>query len=446
MSHKPLKVAIAGIGGYGSKHHHAFNQLEKDGAVKVIATCDPRLEELTQEITLYELRSRQVALYRDFNEMISRHENELELVTLATPIHLHAAMHRACVERDIPCYVEKPPTLDPQELEAMIELDAKAKKQTQVGFSYLAQPYRKQLKERILLGEFGKVFRVTCEGCWPRPLSYYTRNRWAGRLMLEDAIILDSCTGNAMSHHLHNILFFAGEEGVYHWANPSLTEAELYRAYPIEGTDTIFAKGVLSNGIHFRIANTHASNEKTYTIEGIVCELATIEIRLRCGQTSESEVSITWRDGRLETFAVDRPVLKDHFLLGIDYLRNGITKRPTSRLADCRGLVELNALLYLAAKTISPIPSSCFSDVALGNGSTPDMLRCIKSIRSNVHHMIESGHLPSEQQACWARRGGVATREELPLLRNALREIKNISTARHDGLFQQLELIVNLYT
>ncbi len=419
MTKTPILVAVAGIGGFGRAHHEALRTLEQTGLLKVVATCDPQLPQLGELVETLAFEERGVTAYTDFDEMLDAHGHELRLVTIAAPIRFHGMMHRACVERGLGCYLEKPPTLDPEELEAMIALDATARDASQVGFNYIYQPYRLALKERILAGEFGPVLQVASEACWPRPLRYYHRNNWAGRLLLGDYILLDSCCGNAISHHLQNILFFAGDESLFSWATPALVEAELYRVNAIEGTDTIFARGVFSNGVSFRVANTHAT-ETMLTREWIVCEKATIEISVHVSKGRG--VKILWKDGREEEQPMVLPLLKDNMELYCDYLL-GKRERPVTLLKDCRGFVQLNALFYLAAEQIETLsaPLVVERDVVLSGIESTQ--RSIPGIVEVVRTMIATGEFPSEQGLEWGVRGGSATAEELVHLRKVLQRL-----------------------
>ncbi|AHF91051.1 oxidoreductase [Opitutaceae bacterium TAV5] len=173
MSVRCLNTAIVGIGGFAGAHHAALLDMERAGRAKVVATCDPALDSPGVRCAKYEFKNRGVHMYRDFDDLLAAHGDHLDVIHLVSPIRFHAAHHRACVERGIACYLEKPPTLDPEELEAMIATDTGAGIKTQVGFNHIAQPWRLRLKERVLAGEFGRMRRVAFQGLWRRPLSYW---------------------------------------------------------------------------------------------------------------------------------------------------------------------------------------------------------------------------------------------------------------------------------
>lgn len=407
----PLRTAIAGIGGFAAQHHTCILELEDAGETKLVATCDPRAAQLVaEEGERFCFEKRGVAVYEDFDELMGKHGEALDLLTVSSPIRFHAPMHRAAVERRIPCYLEKPPTLDPAELEEMIALDATAVAPTQVGFNYIYQPFRKALIDRIRSGEFGKLKRLLLHLQWPRDLQYYGRNNWAGGLMLGDYILLDSCCGNAASHHLQNILAFAGED----YPLPLDVESELYRANAINGTDTIFSRGTLQNGVEFRIAATHATNpeERIFTEEMIECENATIEL-----QPSILQGKIVYRDGRVESLEVPRANLADNLALYTGIAR-GNGKKPAVTLPECRAFVALNALFYVAAGKITPVQAPYSGQEMLLRNNLP--MQVIHGIGDVCRTMIKTGALPSEQGLPWAVPGGKAHISQLGTLREVL--------------------------
>jgi len=401
MKSFPLKVAVAGIGGFAGAHHAAWCEIEKSGVARVVAACDPRVAELDEASAKYGFEHRGVRLFPDFDSMLAATGESLDLVDLVSPIRFHAAQHRACVQRGLPCHLEKPPSLDPEELERMIAVERDAPFATQVGFNHIGQPWRQKLKERLLAGDFGALKKVAYLGLWRRNEAYYRRNSWAGKLLLDDYILLDSCCGNAMAHHLHNILFFAGSEGLMSWASPVEVEAELYRANKIEGADTIFARGKLNNGVAISVAATHACTPDFEYQELLECEKAVIELPHQGG------VQIRYRSGNCEVMEGD--TVSSHHLVRFNlenYCRYlvGERPRPATLLSDSAPFVHLNALLYLAARRITQV-SLPFVENYAARKDECDSWR-IPGIETACRCFLEEGKLPSEQGLAWAREGG----------------------------------------
>ena len=418
MNSTVIRAAIAGIGGFGESHHQSMLYLEKERRAKVLATCDPRADALRNLGEKYQFEERGVRVYTGFEELLTQHGNQLDLINVSTPIRLHAPMHAACVARGIPCYLEKPPTLDPDELRVMIGRDLHARKATQVGFIYIAQPERIELKRQILSGVFGRLLRVTFQGLGMRSHAYYNRNNWAGRLAIGDDLVLDSCCGNAMAHHIHNILFFAGQTEVMDWAAPVRVEAELYRANDIEGADTIFARGELENGVEFRIAATHACEgvlcEETLTFEKGEIKILPWErkISLHCG-------------GCHEVLETGEASLTENLGIYFDYLE-GRSPRPLTLLSDCLPMVDLNALFYIAAAKIVSVRDPHRLTVELEQASTK--AEVITGIEEVCSAFIQEARFPSDAGVGWAVRGGRADIGDLQNLRQSVDTIRGKSS------------------
>ena len=226
--------------------------------MKLVCTCDPRLEAFGTEQAAWRLAQRGVRVFSDYRSMLEACHGQLDYVAIPTPIRLHAEMHEAVTSYGLPAYVEKPPTLDYAELDRMVAADARARRSSVVGFNFIVERSRLALKERLLSGEFGAIRGGTLCALWPRPSGYFERNGWSGRLMIEDHVVLDSCFGNAMAHFVHNMLFWTGTPGLFSWARIAAVRAELYRSHAIEGADTFFVEADLDTGCTLRFALSHA--------------------------------------------------------------------------------------------------------------------------------------------------------------------------------------------
>ncbi|MEI6535752.1 MAG: Gfo/Idh/MocA family oxidoreductase [Verrucomicrobiaceae bacterium] len=407
----PLRTAIAGIGGFGSAHHGVFARLEKRGEARVVATCDPALDRLGEVCQSHQFAERGVRSCRDFEEMLGNHPGQFDLGVIAAPIHLHARMHEAFLRNGAACYLEKPPTLDPQEFAQMLAVEKSAPFPTNVGFAYVHLQDRLDLKRRIMTGEFGALKRLSFLGLARRGPAYFLRNGWAGRLMHRNSLVLDSCLGNAMAHFVNNLLFFANQSSLQEWARPSDMACELYRANPIEGTDTIFALSRLENGIELRLAASHACpNESELFEETLEFEDATITI------CSATKVAIQRPGVPVETFSIAGASL-DRCVENYCCFLTGDGSRPAQTLLDCLGFVETNALLYLAGKQIHDIPAR-----ALENSATESFIS-LPDVEIAARRLISEATLPSEAGFTWAAPGGECGVEAIPNLHESIRHM-----------------------
>lgn len=353
----PTRIAIIGMGGFAGSHHHTLARLEERGYARLICTCDPQLERFAGEQQAWRFAQRGVQVFSDYRPMLEACHANLDMVVIPTPIQLHAEMHAAATAYGLPTYLEKPPTLDHLELENMIVADQRARKSSHVGFNFIIEKVRLSLKERLLAGEFGAIRGATLTALWPRPASYFARNDWAGRLMMNGHVVLDSCFGNAMAHFVHNLLFWTGGPGLFTWAQIAAVRAELYRAHAIEGADTFFVEADTTSGITMRFALSHACAGASSHSEVVLCDKAVV--RYAVG----GAVEIRWNDGRVEKSPLEPfDALQENHLDYFRYLR-GESPRPATTLVDSRPFVALNDLAYVSSGRITPIPPDQVSGV-----------------------------------------------------------------------------------
>lgn len=411
-----IRVGVIGMGGFAGTHHDVIHQLEAQGECRLVCTCDPAMDSFADRRQTLDFGTRGVRLFTEYQQMLDACRDELDLVTIPTPIPLHAPMHRACIERNLPVYLEKPPTLNADELASMLEVETRAQKLTNVGFNYIVEQERRQLKQRMLDGEFGVVQRVSFLGLAPRAHTYYQRANWAGRLLLNGNLVLDSCIGNAMAHQAHDTLFWCGTDTLWSWGEVQSVNAELYRAHAIEGADTVFVKARIAQGPELRIAMSHGCANVAIMRERIECEHAVIDYELDFAVSNGAcwEATVHWSDGRIESGKTNGIAsVAMNFQAHFDYLR-GRRNRPVTTLVDSRPFVHLNDLMYIAAGNIATVSPSMIGTFPLPDG-TGDCLH-IQDLTPVSERFVDSGDFPSEQGAPWAIPGGQATVADLPRL------------------------------
>jgi predicted dehydrogenase len=408
----PVRLGIIGMGGFAGSHHHAVAKLEERGLAKLVCTCDPRAAAFAVEQQTWRFAARGVQVFTDYRAMLETSHRHLDLVVVPTPIQLHAEMHAAATALGLPVYLEKPPSLDHAELEQMIAADTRARKASFVGFNFIIEKPRLALKERLLAGEFGAVRGATLSALWPRPASYFARNDWAGRLMIDGRAVLDSCFGNAMAHFVHNLLFWVGTQELFSWAQPAAVRAELYRAHAIEGADTFFVEADTTAGVTMRFALSHACAGPSTHLEMVLCDNAVI--RYAVGQ----QIEIRWADGRVEKFEPDAfdPLVENH----LDYHRylRGESERPATTLVDSRPFVVLNDLAHVSSGHIAPIPAALVRGVR-DETEQKDYLG-VRTMTAAHEDFLVRGVWPGANG--WERApGDVATPADLPRFHDTVR-------------------------
>jgi predicted dehydrogenase len=408
----PIRIGIVGMGGFAGSHHHAICRLEERGHCQLVCTCDPHPERFAGEQQNWRFLTRGVKVFNDYRPMLDACHDQLDMVVIPTPIQLHAEMHAAVTSYGLPAYVEKPPTLDYAELEKMITADLRAPKSSHVGFNFIIEKLRLSLKERLLSGEFGAIRGATLSALWPRPASYFARNNWAGRLLIDDHIVLDSCFGNAMAHFVHNLLFWTGGPELFSWAQLAAVRAELYRAHAIEGADTFFVETDTTAGVTMRFALSHACAGASTHCEMVLCDKAVV--RYSVG----GNIEIRWNDGRVEKSPLEPfdPLQENH----LDYFRylRGERPRPATTLADSRPFVALNDLAYVSSGHIAPIPAAQVSGVR-DEKEQKDYLHVASMMTAHENFLVR-GVWPSASG--WGREPGeVVTPTDLPRFHGVVR-------------------------
>lgn len=414
-ANQPVRLAIIGLGGYAGAHHAAALRLEAEGTARLVATCDPALDSFGARCVELNFARRGVATFRDYRDMLAAIKGKADFAVIPTPIALHADMHAACIEAGLAVYLEKPPTLDPDELARMERDSSKARFETQVGFNFIIQPRRRALKARLLAGEFGALREVRFLGRWPRPEAYFTRNDWAAGLMTRDGrLLLDSCFANAMAHFVHNVLFWAGLDGMDNWAEPRDARAVLFRAHSIAGADTFFVESTVGQGVKLRFGLTHACAGDSVNREEFTCSDAVVRFDVNHGG------EIVWKDGRRETWAADPfDQVADNVRAYCAYLR-GQAVRPATRLSDSRPFVALNAMAYLASGSIHDF-ASCGVAVKPVDDAKGARFHAAQGIEEALGAFLEAGKWPVN----WVPAAGsrVVSGVDLAALRALIREI-----------------------
>ena len=412
------------MGGFAGSHHSTVLRLEERGEARLVCTCDPQAAFFLPQQNQWKFSKRGVRVFEDYRTMLESCHRDLDLVIIPTPIQLHAEMHAAAAAFGLPSYLEKPATLDYAELERMIADDSRLPKASFVGFNFIIEKPRRRLKERILAGEFGAVQGATLVARWPRPTSYFLRNQWAGRLMIDGRCVLDSCLGNALAHFVHNLLFWAGHGDVFSWAQLATVQAELYRAHRIEGADTFFVEADTTSGIKLRFALSHACAGVSSQAEVVICERATIRYVVA------NQAEIRWNDGRVERIVLEPfDGLEENHLEYYRYLCDE-SPRPTTTLADSHSFVALNDLAYVSSGTVTTIPRERITE--LRNAKEQQDYFEVAGLAAAQENFATRGTWPAEQE--WGRgTGEVVTLKDLPRFHDVVRAMAGVQQAVADA-------------
>ncbi len=254
----PLKtkspgVLLVGLEGFGRSHARTALELSRQGLCRIVGGVDPAHPELADD---HPLKSEKLRVFTDLQGALE--DTEPELVVICTPIHTHRPLAQIALQAGCSVLLEKPGCGSLSEAADLIALAEAAPGFLALGYQMCYNPGNRQLKADIQRGRFGQPRDFSVSVLWPRPVSYYQRNAWAGRLQTDDGRpVLDSPHNNACAHFLFQMLWLLGETEAGAATVTSL-RAALGRAHAIENCDTVLLEMQTANGATQRFAASHA--------------------------------------------------------------------------------------------------------------------------------------------------------------------------------------------
>ena len=244
-----IRVAVVGVGGYGSSLIDGLRKAGQRGLCRLVAAADARLDALADRAEA--LAREGVQLYDDAAGMFADQRGRCEAVYIASSIPTHAPLTVAAARCGYHVHLEKPPAATVQEIDEMLAALDAAGRMCLVGFQAF-HGHMRLIVEALAAGRLGRVERITCAAGWPRNRDYYARNDWAGRFRTGPAWVLDGPVTNALAHQLaHMLAMAAGRPGAL--ARPAAVRAELYAAGDVESHNTAAIEVRTAEGpiIHF---------------------------------------------------------------------------------------------------------------------------------------------------------------------------------------------------
>ncbi len=252
------RLALIGLSGYGRIHLQLARECRDRGEVEIAAVAVINPDEERENIA--ELRAHGCEIFGDYNEMLSRLKGRIDLCLIPTGIHWHARMTVAALRAGANVLVEKPLAGSTAEVEGVKTAERETGKFVAVGFQDFYEPATAWLKSELLHGAIGAIESVRFLGLWPRNQSYFARNDWAGRLVVNGAPVFDSPLNNAFAHFVMLSLYFAGPAGQAATVTGP-EQVELFRAHAIESFDTGVVALRTPEGVKLWFGASHACRE-----------------------------------------------------------------------------------------------------------------------------------------------------------------------------------------
>jgi predicted dehydrogenase len=148
-----LRVGVIGAGGIATYAHiPGYKKAAEAGKVELVALADINLER-AQSVAAEHGFAR---AYGDYKEMLAK--ERLDAVSITTPNLYHAPAAIAALEAGCHVLCEKPPAMNPAEVEAMIAAAQAAGKICTVGLNYRFHPEVEMAKRFIDGGALGEIY------------------------------------------------------------------------------------------------------------------------------------------------------------------------------------------------------------------------------------------------------------------------------------------------
>src|SRR5690625_2230579 len=148
---KLLKVGIIGAGGIAA-NVHIPNYLKNSSRVKVQAIADVNIDRAQEIATQFNIPN----VFASYQKMLET--TELDAVSVCIPNKFHKDATIAALEAGCHVLCEKPPAMNAEEAELMMETAKKAGKILTYGFHYRYSPEVEITKSFIDAGEMGDIY------------------------------------------------------------------------------------------------------------------------------------------------------------------------------------------------------------------------------------------------------------------------------------------------
>jgi predicted dehydrogenase len=397
---KSVKVALAGISGYGQSYVDALLANKAGADFEFVACVDPYPQRCRSIETL---RSMNLPIYPTMLGLFGAHP-DLDLVMLSTPIHLHASQICDSIRAGVNVLCEKPLAGSVRDAQRVLRVDAGARQRGQfigIGYQWSFSRAVLSLKQDILEGKLGRCLRMRTRVDFPREQAYFRRNSWAGRMHAaggED--VFDSPVNNATAHYLHNMLFLLGDQ-TDAAAIPLSVQAELYRANDIENFDTAAMRCEMPGGTELLFYTTHTVPSRCGPMFSFEFEHGTVTYEHR-----EGEIKAIFRNGSTQNYGSPEKDRDRKIWMAMDSVKTHAALSCTPRTAFAHTLCAAAALESSA--TITRVPAEALRSVP---GETTPMT-IVDGLGEALGECFESGTLPSEAgRLSWAKPGRVITVE-----------------------------------
>lgn len=390
-----IRIALVGIGGYGSGYAQELFRTAAARGVELIAGIDPAPERCR---VLDDFHRTGTPIYSSLEDFYA--QDHADLVVLASPIHKHAPQTCLAVTQGAHVLCEKPVCAVIQDAHQMAEAERRSGKFVAIGYQLSFTPVIHRLKQDILKGDLGQPKRLKSCILWPRPASYYHRNQWAGRIRSDSGDwVLDSPANNAMAHYLHNALYLLGSTTTTS-AHPNSVQAELYRANPIENYDAAALRVVTDDHVEVLFYAAHTVPNEIHPVFYYEFEAATVEYTAYSG----CNLVARFKNGTIRKYGDPTAPGAEWYKLWncVEAIRSGEPvlcgiAAASAHTRCINGAQESSEIITIPPAGVRQEPRG-----------TADTLTWVVGLQETLQHSFNQGCLPAELGTFpWAKEGNV---------------------------------------
>ncbi|MCH6265948.1 Gfo/Idh/MocA family protein [Neobacillus citreus] len=274
-----LKAAVIGLGDISKIHIPA---IQANPNTELVAVCDIN-ESLKDTVP-------GVNFYTDYHEMLEK--EALDCVHNCLPHYLHYPVTKACVEKGVHVFQEKPLGLNAEEGQALVKLENEHS-DIKIGVC-LQNRYNETfetLLEIVKSGEYGKVTGVKGLVAWFRPKAYYDAKPWRGKMELAGGGVMI----NQALHTIDLMQLIGGEIDSIKGSINQLLD------YGIEVEDTASAHIHFKHGAKGLFFATNANAENSSVELEVLLEKGKFNIKdsILVRVTEESKKEVLVEDAKL---------------------------------------------------------------------------------------------------------------------------------------------------
>jgi len=387
-----IRFGIVGIGGFASTWVRSLRWLEEQGVARLEAAVVRNRAKYAQQVATMEREGRKI--YATLDDMLAAGHGTLDVIGAPTGIPFHEPMAVQAMEAGFNVVIEKPVAGTVQEVQSIADAERRTGRWCAVGYQQIYSPTVQWLKAKLQSGALGTIREGRSVISWPRALSYYQRNAWAGQLRSEGRWILDGPATNATAHFINNLTYLtqAMEGDAF---RIDAVRAELYRSKDIPSYDTSCIEAVTAGGTRLYHYVTHSSVEAIEPQSVLVCEKGTAY-----WERPGDSVTITYIDGSRETYANPDPEhVHAQVFAQVSRVLTGEDPLPLCGLPEAAPQVLIIDLAFESSRGIIPVPPSAtyLSDI---DGSP---LVAIHGIEDALRSAFDRGGMFSDLGLPWAR-------------------------------------------